>query len=292
VSDAQRPGRDNETEVIPALSTGEGIAQTRELPVIEDEVAEPTVVVPPAPAVVPPAPVVVPPDPPVAAPQVPEPPAAPAAPPVAPAAPPVAPAAPPMAPAAPPMAAPPRTPAAPSSRRRGLLLATAVVAVAAVVAAVVVLRDRGTTGAGSAASATTALPVTATSFDPSGGSGFRQDGTATWRTQTYASADFGNLKEGVGLLLDVGAPRSVRTVTVEVVGGAIALQLRAADERAASASGYAQVTASGSASGSTSLTVPAGTRHRYWLLWVTRLAAQDGGYRAVLRNPVVKGTAA
>jgi hypothetical protein len=167
----------------------------------------------------------------------------------------------------------------------------AAVTVLAVVAAVAVLalRGRGVGGSasGSSQSASVKLPSTITSFDPSGGSGFRRDGAA-WRTQTYAGPNFGNLKEGVGLLLDLGASLSVSKVTFEVVGGPIAVELRAGDSAGGATSGYQRVAADPSASGPTTLTAKGGA-HRYWLLWVTKLGAADGGYRAVIQAPTALG---
>jgi hypothetical protein len=166
----------------------------------------------------------------------------------------------------------------------------AAIAVLAIVAGVVALRERaaGGSASGSSQAASVKLPSTITSFDPSGGSGFRRDGAA-WRTQTYADANFGNLKPGVGLLLDLGASRPVSTVTLDVVGGPIAVELRAGDSAGGVASGYQRVAADPSASGSTTLTVKGGAAHRYWLVWVTRLAAADGGYRAVIQAPTALG---
>ena len=132
------------------------------------------------------------------------------------------------------------------------------------------------------------LPSTITSFDPSGGSGFRRDG-ADWRTQTYTGPNFGNLKEGVGLLVDLGASRTVNAVTLDVVGGPIAVELRAGDSAGTAASGYQRLAADQSATGSTTLTVKDGAKHRYWLVWVTKLAAADGGYRAVIQAPTAVG---
>jgi hypothetical protein len=140
----------------------------------------------------------------------------------------------------------------------------------------------------SASSATVTAPATITSFDPSGGSGFREESGSTWRTQTYRSATFGNLKDGVGLLLDLGSAREVTSATLDVEGGPIAVELRAGDQRAASGGGYQRVANADSASGPTTLTPKDAGKHRYWLVWVTRLAAQDGGYRAVIRQPAVK----
>jgi hypothetical protein len=248
VSDAQptHPQHETETEVIPPVTSGDGMASTRELPVVEDEA---TVVTPPPP----PQPQ---PQPQVSAPRT-EPPA--------------------------PVPATP-TPAAP---RRPLAIAAMVaVAFLAVVAGVVAIRGFGSDN--SASGSAVKLASTITSVDASGGSGFRRDGAA-WRTQTYVSADFGGLKDGVGLLLDLGASRAVSTVTFDVTGGPIGVELRAGNSASSSASGYQRVAADPSASGSTTLTVKGGAEHRYWLIWVTRLGAGDGGYRAVIQAPTALG---
>ncbi len=324
MSDAHEPAGERETEVLPAVGSGEDIVRTRELPVVEDETvvtAPPaqaeTVVAPPVQAetvvasparaeavVAPPAPS------PSAAPSpAPSPSAAPSPAPQPPPAqaetvvapPPPAPspsAAPSPAPQPPPAPAPAPRPAVARSGRgsgwRNAFLALVAVLLVAGVAGVVVARGRSGTATRSASGsrAAVAVPAAVTSFDPSGGSGFRQESGSTWRTQTYQTAQFGNLKEGVGLVLDLGSAREVSTVDLDVVGGPIGVELRAGDERAASAGGYQKVASADSASGPTTLT-PAkdAGKHRYWLVWVTRLASQDGGYRAVIRDPAVRGPA-
>jgi hypothetical protein len=139
------------------------------------------------------------------------------------------------------------------------------------------------------AAAAVTIPAELSSVDPSGGTGLRQEGDR-WRTQSYNSAEFGNLKDGVGLLLDLGAPRAVASVTLDVEGP-LAIELRAGDEPGAAGDSFAQVSAAPNASGTTSLDGSKGGEHRYWLVWVTRLASGDGGYRAVLGTPVVRGPA-
>lgn len=261
MTEAQQPHpeHETETEVIPPVSSGDGIARTKELPVVEDE---PTVVTPPS---APPEPV-----------RVPEP-----------ASPPPAVPAPASAAPAPPSAAPAPASAVPARGRRLLVPAlVAALAVLAVVAGVATFGGRGIGGSSQAASVK--LASTVTSFDPSGGSGFRRDGAA-WRTQTYVSPDFGGLKDGVGLLLDLGAPRTVTRVTFDVVGGPMAAELRAGDSSSGSATGFQRVAADPSASGSTTLSVKGGGEHRYWLIWVTKLGAADGGYRAVIQAPTALG---
>lgn len=246
-----RPDVETETEVIPAFS-GEGVSRTQELPVVDDGVA---------------------------------PPAGPAR---------------PASPARPVGSSGSVATAPPAGSRRGrgaLWAATAVALAALAVVAVLVLRERTgapvppTSGPETSPAATAEISARISSFDPSGGSGFRSEGQGQWRTQTYRSAEFGNLKSGVGLLLDLGAPRTVSSVTFDVATGPLAVELRAADERARSEAGFGKVAVAPSASGATTVKVDGGTKHRYWLIWVTKLAAQDGGFRAVIGDPAVSGPA-
>jgi hypothetical protein len=291
VTDAEKSSHETDTEVIPPVSSGKGLAQTRELPVVEDEpVSEPVrqgvrepvseTIRKPLPA---PTPQPAPERRPVVSPSQATPDAVAASH-----------ASTVLLPAATPTSGPASARTAPGegTRWRSAFWALVALLVIAVVAGVAVRGRSPSTAAGSTSNGTgTTISATVSSLDPSGGSGFQSEGGTTWRTQTYQSAAFGNLKSGVGLLLDVGAPRAVVAVTFEVVGGPVAVELRAGDERASSEGGYARISGTGDASGPTTLTAKDGAKHRYWLIWVTRLAAQDGGYRAVIGHPVVKGPA-
>ncbi|HEU4674716.1 MAG TPA: hypothetical protein VFS29_01920 [Motilibacteraceae bacterium] len=80
--------------------------------------------------------------------------------------------------------------------------------------------------------------VGARAFDPQG-DGHEDDASAAlaldgdrgtaWTTQTYyGSAHLGGLKDGVGLVVDLGAVREVRTVGLDLLGRGTDLQVRAA----------------------------------------------------------------
>jgi hypothetical protein len=311
VTDPQQSRHETDTEVIPPVSSGEGIASTQELPTVDDETVEalpavhtavrsastasrePVSDAVGAPSAVQEAPVTLRAQ---AAPAVQEAPVT-----VVASSPP-----PPLPPletsATSSTSTPPSPPAAPPAGGgegarswRTAFLALVAAVVIGVVAGLVVVHGRtgsGILGSGGGGSTAASISATVSSFDPSGGSGFRPQGAGTWRTQTYQSADYGNLKSGAGLLLDLGAPRAVGAVTFEVVGGPVAVELRAGDEHAGSEAAYTRVTGTSAASGTTTFALKGGAKHRYWLIWVTRLAPQDGGYRAVIRQPVVKGSAA
>jgi hypothetical protein len=145
-----------------------------------------------------------------------------------------------------------------------------------------------TTRTAASSQPTATAAITVSSFDPlSGGSGFRKD-SAGWHTQTYRSATFGNLKPGVGLMLDLGSARKLAAVTLDAATQPLTVQLRAGDSPASSLSGFQQVGSAVQASGSTTLPAAVGGSHRYWMIWVTNLAPADGGFGAVIRNPTAR----
>lgn len=177
--------------------------------------------------------------------------------------------------------------------RIALLGVLAIAAAAAGGAALAELPRDAAGGGGQTQSAQAAdqviKPVAVTSLDPSGGSGLRRSGDQ-WQTQTYVDAAFGNLKDGVGLVLDLGSERSVTSVSVDVASAPLVLELRAADQQPTSAASFQRVGEPRTAESTGSTTLAAnGESHRYWLVWISRLAPQNGGYAAVISTPTVRG---
>ncbi len=138
-----------------------------------------------------------------------------------------------------------------------------------------------------AAAPTPVRVVAATGFDPQGDGSEKnaQAGRATdgdpgtsWTSDTYNSAAFGGLKDGVGLRLDLGAPTAVHAVQVAVDGAGSTVQLRTAPgDTLTGAAVLAQVAG---ASGTITLTPKAPVTTRYLLLWFTTPAPISGGFRA------------
>lgn len=134
----------------------------------------------------------------------------------------------------------------------------------------------------------TAVPVS--DFDPPPGDGRERPGsvpnahdgdvTTVWETERYESDTFGGIKDGVGLLIDLGAPRPVSGVEVVLAAPGTIVELRAADIRAEQAGGYRVLASGRSESGPLALTPPPGTRARYYLLWITGLPQVDGRFSA------------
>ena len=153
-----------------------------------------------------------------------------------------------------------------------------------------VARDAINIGGGPATPSPTpsAIAYTITSvedFDPPpGGNGEEHpaqvprvtDGKDTaWSTLGYQTADLGGLKDGVGLLFDLGAVRDVKRIEVRTPGPGWKAEWRAADDDGTRADDFRVVeefTASGDP-----VVLDSSTRARYWLLWITELVDSGTG---------------
>ena len=102
----------------------------------------------------------------------------------------------------------------------------------------------------------------------------------SWRTDRYNSAEFGNLKDGVGLLFEFEktAPVSEVTVVSSTSGGAFEI-LSGADPESAKKVGEGEFD---DAKGGVTVTLDEGVDTDNLILWVTELPRDDGGYRAVI----------
>jgi hypothetical protein len=205
-------------------------------------------------------------------------------------------------------------PAVPGRARQVLRVAVPLLAIAAIViigwvSGLALGRvpgpGRGFTSAGTASPSpgtTAAAPLPIASlrdFDPEGDGRENPDETAlahdgdastAWETGLYARRpNFGGLKQGVGLLVDLGQVRRVTGITVLFTKPGANLDMRAADTPATAAGGYAVVASArdagahpgaGQPAGSVQLTPSGGALSaRYWLLWLTRLPSDGSGYR-------------
>jgi putative peptidoglycan lipid II flippase len=208
----------------------------------------------------------------------------------------------------------PAAPAPTTQRKRrwiGLLLVLAALLIAAGIISSIIL-DRRLSGApepnaSSDQSGTSErspaqfkkLPITqARDFDPQGEDktenpdevGFAYDGdlATRWRTvQYFGSPKLGNLKRGVGLVLDLGAPQSVRSVQLRLSGAGTAVEFRVpqsdpsqtATPPMSSDKRWRTVTAEPNAVESATLTAEQGVTTRYVLVYLTSLPKEGNGYR-------------
>ena len=191
----------------------------------------------------------------------------------------------------------------------------AVIAAAAVVAFILLSggapgsRPRGTHTI-APASVTTLHPVGASGFDPLNPSdhgnenskyaAYAIDGDprTAWTTQWYASPQFGGLKAGAGLIIDLGQPAKLTSVTVTF--GALPgadVQLLAGNSDAHSAATLISMTTLATASsptGTYTFTVKTPAAGRFLVIWFTRLPAKPGSghwFMGSVYNVVIKGSA-
>lgn len=117
------------------------------------------------------------------------------------------------------------------------------------------------------------------------------DTSSYWQTSWYMSADLGGLKQGVGVIVDLGSDRPVSGVKLDFIG-TTDVQLMAAPSGASAMpstlDGFTKVT-SGSGTDVT-LTLRSKVTTRYLLVWLTKLPqTPDGRFRGKISEIHVTG---
>ena len=114
------------------------------------------------------------------------------------------------------------------------------------------------------------------------------DPATPWRTDWYATPDFGMLYSGTGLLVDMGRPVTVTSVRVSLGTPGASLELRAGDRP--TAAGLRTVAASAEAGATVDWTLTSPARARYLLIWFTKLPPDGAGtYQASVYQIAVRG---
>lgn len=208
---------------------------------------------------------------------------------------------------------PPPRPAAASGGGRVLSRALMTVVVLAVIVAVgigawTIGRNLGNPGSPQAQPTATAKasqapvklqatkPDKATGFDPLGTdkeenperAGLSIDGKpgTYWKTDTYNTADLGNLKDGVGLLVDLGKSVQISDVVATLADApGASVELKVGDK--AELSALKTVAKKKDASGKTTFKPEQNASGRYVLIWFTRLPADAGGFHGTIYEVVV-----
>jgi hypothetical protein len=132
-------------------------------------------------------------------------------------------------------------------------------------------------------------PPVVSAFDPEGDGtenddsaslAVDRDPTTSWETALYRdSAEFGGLKSGVGLLIDLGRPRRVQLAELSLTAPGADVELHAGDV-APHQIGDLPVVARRVDAGRQDRLSPSGSvTARYWVLWLTNLPRDTGGYR-------------
>jgi hypothetical protein len=144
-----------------------------------------------------------------------------------------------------------------------------------------------------------AIPVAgATVFDPFGDGEAENDQdtpltidddpATAWSTLTYrGSPAFGNLKPGVGLLLDLGDAQSVAAVTVTSTTPGATVEIRTADAPADDLDGFTAV-ADGTVESETEFAFDEPVTAQYVLVWITGLVDGPDGFKAEIAEVTVQ----
>jgi hypothetical protein len=121
----------------------------------------------------------------------------------------------------------------------------------------------------------------------------------SWTSQWYKTADFGRLKAGSGLLIDMGKPVKFASVTVTFnsqLGASV--ELLVGNSAARSKQNLASMTTVASAqnpTGAFTFRIKNQTPGQYLVVWFTQLppkAGANGKYEAEIFNVAVRGTPA
>jgi serine/threonine-protein kinase len=208
--------------------------------------------------------------------------------------------------------------AAPPERRGSLLrswmlipLALVVLAAVAVVVGVALgrleiggplgVRAAPQTGGSHATRSAKVAIVSVKDFDPQGADGSENgaeaplaidgDPNTAWRTDHYSTAQFGNLKDGVGLWLDLGKRQEIQRIVIRspLTGWTFQVKTGTLSHLSAPLAGSGgQIAFSISSSGRGAITLPS-VKTSGILIWITGLAPDQGRFAAAISEVSIQG---
>ncbi len=119
------------------------------------------------------------------------------------------------------------------------------------------------------------------------------DPATTWTTSTYYNKpELGGLKSGVGLMVDLGAEKEPRSVTVRFKGAPTSFEVYAAPAGVTqSPDNLEQLDKVGARAGApeqATVRLDPAPKTRYLLVWLTKLPAVDGGFRGEIAEISVR----
>jgi hypothetical protein len=110
------------------------------------------------------------------------------------------------------------------------------------------------------------------------------DTSTSWHSERYDSPEFGRIKKGIGLVLDLGDTSTVTAAKVDAPGTDGSVELRANDSGQLDGSKRV-ATGKFTGSGTIALTPSKPVSARYLILWFTRVP-ENGGERRIIVNDV------
>jgi len=193
---------------------------------------------------------------------------------------------------------PPAAPARPRAPRRGVnpwpfvLALLVLIAIGAVIAYLLVRQRDNNSSGGTSGGGTTAAAIhvgAVGAWDPYGTGGENDtqapratdnDGGTYWETERYFNAPSLN-KPGVGLVLDAGATVQLHQLGLATATPGFTAEVRAGDSKTGPFPDV--VSPSQTVAGQAEFPIRGGVKHRYYVIWITRLGA---GYNTAKINEV------
>jgi cytoskeletal protein RodZ len=148
---------------------------------------------------------------------------------------------------------------------------------------------------------TSLSPVSVTAFGPDGPGQGDNPGQASlavsnnpatpWNTDWYATADFGNMQSGTGLLLNMGKPVTVSSVEI-TLGSTPGADLQLRTGSSPQLADLKTVATATNAGGAVHLQLTAPAQGQYLLIWFTKLPPDSSGtFEAFVSGVSLKGQA-
>jgi hypothetical protein len=112
-----------------------------------------------------------------------------------------------------------------------------------------------------------------------------------WRTDRYEDPNFGNLKDGLGIVVDMGQTVQLSAVTLTTPSPGISYELRVADEASNDPDAWEKVTTVENATEEGNIQLgDRQIRTRYLLIWIVPpLVQYDGGWTAAFSDLKIEG---
>ncbi|MEY9214438.1 hypothetical protein ABH917_003884 [Thermobifida halotolerans] len=117
------------------------------------------------------------------------------------------------------------------------------------------------------------------------------DPSSQWNTEGYNNAEFGNYKQGVGLLLDMGAEVELHELDITFGGGTYSVELYVRDEPgSAPGEGDDPVWEGSGVTGEVPIKLDEPATGRYVVVWFVSPLSEDGGkYRGTVNEVELRG---
>ncbi len=111
-----------------------------------------------------------------------------------------------------------------------------------------------------------------------------------WETDNYRGRpDFGGLKQGLGLMFDLGSDRAVKSVTIESPTPGFDVEVRTSPNAKPAFARTTPVAAGRVAQNPTTIEIASPQASRYVMVWITTLPSAAGGYQAEISRVTMAG---